>query len=164
MFAYTDDFTVSGMYPEAFKAITKRISEKWISDENVQYASNGIFRLWRRYPHSTSDKRSCWSSSGVCEVDSMSKLIKPPLQSSVNMMHAVASYLRKDIEVVITRRSWKFASTSVAKRSKSLVNTDFSGTSETSQKCISKNISKKIEYPMKSAERQFIYGGISKWS
>ena len=29
-----------------------------------------------------------------CEVDSMSKLIEPHLLSSVNMMHAVASYLR----------------------------------------------------------------------
>ena len=30
---------------------------------------------------------------------------EPHLRSSVNMMHAVASYLRRDIEVVITRRS-----------------------------------------------------------
>ena len=30
---------------------------------------------------------------------------EPPLRSSVNMMHAVASYLRRVIEVVITRRS-----------------------------------------------------------
>ena len=55
-------------------------------------------------------------------------------------------------EVVITRRSWKFASIAVAKTRKSLVNTDFSGTSETSQKRISKNISKKIEYLMISAK------------
>ena len=43
-------------------------------------------------------------------------------------------------------------STQVAKTQKSLVNTDFSGTSETSQKRISKNISKKIEYLMISAK------------
>ena len=47
-------------------------------------------------------QQACRSPSGVCEVDSMSKLIEPHLQSSVNMMHAVASYLRRDIEVVVT--------------------------------------------------------------
>ena len=162
----------------------------------------GYFALRRRYPHSTPDRQACRSPSGVCEVDSMSKLIEPHLQSSVNMMHAVASYLRRDIEVVVTgergktieivltmryrpkqgemkpiwdRRafrlcdggghgSWKFASISVAKRSKSLVNTDFSGTPKATENSISKNISKKNEYPMISAWRQFIYGGISKWS
>ena len=66
----------------------------------------------------------------------------------------------KDIESVMTMRSCKFVSTQVAKRSKSLVNTDISGAFGTLQK----RISKKIEYPMKSATRQFIYGGISKWS
>ena len=33
------------------------------------------------------------------------KLAEPHLRSSVNMMHAVASYLRRVIEAVITRRS-----------------------------------------------------------
>ena len=33
------------------------------------------------------------------------KFAEPHLISSVNMMHAVASYLRRVIEVVITRRS-----------------------------------------------------------
>ena len=56
------------------------------------------------------------------------------------------------IEAVITRRSWKFASDADAKRSKSRVNTGFSGTSETSQKRISKNISKKFNNPMISAK------------
>ena len=55
-------------------------------------------------------------------------------------------------ESVITRQPWKFASTQVAKTQKSLVNTDFSGTSETSQKRISKNISKKFNNPMISAK------------
>ena len=64
-----------------------------------------LFRLWRRYPHPAPDKLACRSSGGVCEVDSTSKLAEPHLQGSVNMMHAVASYLRRDIEVVITRRS-----------------------------------------------------------
>ena len=38
-----------------------------------------IFRLRRRYPHPAPDKRACRSSGGVCEVDSMSKLIEPHL-------------------------------------------------------------------------------------
>ena len=33
------------------------------------------------------------------------RFAEPPLRRSVNMMHAVASYSRRDIEVVITRRS-----------------------------------------------------------
>ena len=33
------------------------------------------------------------------------RFAEPHLRSSVNMMHAVASYLRRVIEVVITRRS-----------------------------------------------------------
>ena len=45
--------------------------------------------------------------------------------------------------------SWKFASTQVAKTRKILVNTDFSGTPKATKNSISKNISKKIEYPMK---------------
>ena len=36
-----------------------------------------IFRLRRKYPHPAPDKRACRSSGGVCEVDSMSKLIEP---------------------------------------------------------------------------------------
>ena len=136
-----------------------------------------LFRLWRGYPHpfslrlgharaltphrgvihspraaSLPDKRACRSPSGVCEVDSTSKLAEPHLQSSVNMMHAVASYLRRDIEVVITRRSWKFASIADANISKSLVNTDFSGTPKATRNRISKNISKKFNNPMISAK------------
>ena len=61
-------------------------------------------------------------------------------------------HIRRDIEVVITRRSWKFASTSVAKRSKSLVNTGFSGTPKAIKNRISKNISKKFNKPMISAK------------
>ena len=63
-----------------------------------------------------------------------------------------AVHIRRVIEAVITRRSWKFASISVAKSSKSLVNTDFSGTPKATENSISKNISKKIEYPMISAK------------
>ena len=33
------------------------------------------------------------------------KFAEPLLKNSVNMMHAIASYLRRVIEVVITRRS-----------------------------------------------------------
>ena len=65
--------------------------------------------------------------------------------------HFAKDNLRRVIEVVITRRSWKFASITVAKTQKSLVNTDFSGTPKTTENSISKNISKKIEYPMISA-------------
>ncbi len=54
----------------------------------------------------TSHESASYSFFGVVyEVDSTSKLAEPHLQGSVNMMHAVASYLRRDIEAVITRRS-----------------------------------------------------------
>ena len=43
-------------------------------------------------------------------------------------------------------------SIAVAKTQKSLVNTDFLGTPITTENRISKNISKKIEYPMISAK------------
>ena len=49
----------------------------------------------------------------------------------------------------------KFASTAVAKTLKSLATPDFFGTSRTTQKRISKRISKTIEYLMISVERQF---------
>ena len=49
---------------------------------------NEIFRLWRRYPYPTPDKRACRSSGRVCEVDSTSKA------------HRAISC--RDIEVVIT--------------------------------------------------------------
>ena len=45
-----------------------------------------------------------------------------------------------------------FASNADAKTQKSLVNTDFSGTPKATENSISKNISKKIEYPMISAK------------
>ena len=38
------------------------------------------------------------------------RFAEPHLLSSVNMMHAVASYLRRVIEAVITRRSWNLYS------------------------------------------------------
>ena len=38
-----------------------------------------LSRLRREYPHPASDKQACRSSGGVCEVDSMSKLIEPHL-------------------------------------------------------------------------------------
>ena len=51
----------------------------------------------------TSDKRACRSSGGICEVDSRAALIEPLLTGlCINMMHAVASYLCRGIEVVIT--------------------------------------------------------------
>ena len=46
----------------------------------------GLFRLRRRYLHSTSDKQACRSSSGVCEADSTSELVEPLLLGSVEMM------------------------------------------------------------------------------
>ena len=52
-----------------------------------------IFRLWRRYPHPAPDKRACRSSGGVCEVDSMSKLIEPHLIKLHKIWcNSVASY------------------------------------------------------------------------
>ena len=36
-----------------------------------------LSRLRRGYPHPAPDKQACRSSGGVCEVDSMSKLIEP---------------------------------------------------------------------------------------
>ena len=50
-------------------------------------------------------QRACRSSGVVCEVDSMSISSSHISRDSVNMMHAGASYLRRVIEVVITRRS-----------------------------------------------------------
>ena len=63
--------------------------------------------------------------------------------------------LRRGIEAVITRRSWKSASTTVAKTLESLATPDFFGTPTAAQKRISKRISKTIEYLMISVERQF---------
>ena len=64
-------------------------------------------------------------------------------------------HIRRHIEAVTTRRSWKFASIAVAKTLKSLATPDFFGMPTAAQKRISKRISKTIEYLMISVERQF---------
>ena len=84
-----------------------------------------------------------------CEVDS-AKAEPPPFKfrksdaACASSLWRVISPVGECCEAVITRRSWKFASTQVAKTQKSLVNTDFSGTPKATKNSISKNISKKL--------------------
>ena len=84
-----------------------------------------------------------------CEVDS-AKAEPPPFKlrksdaACASSLWRVISPVGECCEAVITRRSWKFASIAVAKMSKSLGNTDFSGTPKATENRISKNISKKL--------------------
>ena len=62
-----------------------------------------VFRLRRIYPPTPTDKRACRSSGGMRSGSAELKLIGPLLRSiCINMMHTVASYLCRGIEVVIT--------------------------------------------------------------
>ena len=84
-------------------------------------------------------------------------------------VHLNQPNIRRDIELVITSQSWKFASIAVAKTQKSLATPDFFGTPTAAKKRISKRISKTIEYLMMNiwwflSKDSFTYGGISKRS
>ena len=64
-----------------------------------------LFRLTAKIPNPAPDKQACHLRVGYAKWIRRTEFAEPHLRSSVNMMHAVASYLRRVIEVVITRRS-----------------------------------------------------------
>ena len=70
-------------------------------------------------------------------VDNCFSRTKSTKQREMKQGYALSTFRLCDLT---GHESWKFASISVAKTQKSLVNIDFSGTSETSQKRISKKI------------------------
>ena len=121
-----------------------RVIEVVITRRSWKFASIGVAKTQKSLVNTD------FSGTPKATENSISKNISKKL--NIRWFLRKQFHIRRDIEVVITRRSWKFASIAVAKTRKSLVNTDFSGTSETSQKRISKNISKKIEYLMISAK------------
>ena len=86
-----------------------------------------VFRRWRIYPHPASDKRACRPSGGICEVELRASLLSLFLTSLHSMMHAVASYLCRGIEAVITGLTRKKLALVTISALKSLVNSHFFG-------------------------------------